>query len=410
MFHRLILICLITVSLFFPMAHTQEAKKSPFRTVIQALRPKKLKNPRVILPIFHPAKQKIDLSRIAFIPVIDDENDKVEKANTEEFVQTTLQYFVGEPGISVLDRKNTKRLFEEINFTKSGLVEEKNAIKYGKLVGASSLLLMDVIRLDTEESGTSDTVNGKIRYKCTTRVTLKATIQAVDISTGRMLAATTVEFSKSSTNTGDEPPSCPPTGHIRSQAFSEAAKSIKKHFLPWTESRNLVFFNGKRFNMKEAYYALESKDYAEAWELMSDGLAEAKMGGKPKFTSQAYYNMAVMNFSRGKFQLALRLLKQAHNLHPDSIYREFQSQIRDVLKLEAIREETGNENPAFSYYDQFNDQESKIADSRKELGLEENILRLKKLRDNGTISEREYITRRDKLLDDIMEPKEGDIQ
>ena len=79
-----------------------------------------------------------------------------------------INYFVGEPNITIVDRENLQNVIDEFEFGNMDMIDQSTALKVGKMVSASYL------------------ITGKITQKQHRR-TISAKI--IEIETGKIIGA-----------------------------------------------------------------------------------------------------------------------------------------------------------------------------------------------------------------------------
>lgn len=116
----------------------------------------------------------------------------------------------------VLDRQHIAQLTKEQDFQISGRVSDDSAVSVGQMIGASVLLVGDMVAYDYDESVTSSRntcTKGKnkkalcVDYTRVASAHVSVALKVIDAESGRVLAARTLESKdgKSTTNRDSEP-------------------------------------------------------------------------------------------------------------------------------------------------------------------------------------------------------------
>ena len=145
-------------------------------------------NPVVKVTITHPPSLGFKVKRVAFAPVTTE--------SAEELVSACVAGLSSGGQIEVLDRSNIEKVLKEQQFGVSGLVDPATVVKLGKLLGSPVLLIVKVFRFKvnhvplkkdssyTDKQGTHYSVT----YISKTQADFGASIQAIDLATGRIYA------------------------------------------------------------------------------------------------------------------------------------------------------------------------------------------------------------------------------
>ncbi len=173
--------------------------------------------------------------------------------------------------MEVVDRAHLDAVLKEQELGASGYVEPATIAKLGKLLGPSVLVIVNVNRSDlsrnrsTKEERSTDpkTKQEIVRHKRTsiTSLDFSATVQVVDLSTGRVFGAQRLEDAPSLSNTSyDGFPAHPRDSDVRRLAFETAKVKVLRMLLAWSEVRKLTFFDDDTFGMARAHQRLKSGD------------------------------------------------------------------------------------------------------------------------------------------------------
>mgnify|MGYP005805663681 CR=1 FL=1 len=303
-----------------------------------------LANPKVEVTVVHPPGLGLKVERLAFAPSRDLNSRELADALTADLVQSRQ--------VEVVDRAHLDAVLKEQELGASGFVEPATIAKLGKLLGPSVLVIVNVNRSDLsrnqsakeERSTDYKTKQEIVRIKRTsiTSLDFSATVQVLDLSTGRVFGAQRLEDAPSLSNTSYEGfPAYPRDSEVRRLAFETAKVKVLRMLLAWSEVRKLTFFDDEVFGMARAHDRLKARDLRGALELALDGLEQSKRdkGQKPKYYPRAQYNVGIIRFSQGQYEEALPYLRAALDMQPDaSIFQTALRECQDAIGLqEALR-------------------------------------------------------------------------
>ena len=282
-----------------------------------------LSNPKVTLNLTHPPGLGLKITKVAFGPATGDCSDQIIDAVISDFVSN---------GIEVIDRNNLTTLLAEHNLTLSGYVDKTSAAAIGKILGPSALIFIKVQRCATQQDKLTDketktNYETKKKYEVTafysrTRAFLKASVQTVDLATGRIFAAQTLDYSPELYNKSYEGyPEFPAEFDVQEKAFQMLVTSVHRMFLPWTEQTELYYYDDKDCGLKLAYQALKAGDVDQAYNLSQQNLETCKntSGVKDKVLAHAWYNMGMSHMIRYEYDQALEHFREAAKLRPGNI-------------------------------------------------------------------------------------------
>lgn len=364
-----------------------------------------LANPKVEVTLVHPPGMGLKVERLAFAPTRDSLSRELVDALTAELVQSRL--------VEVVDRAHVDALLREQELGASGYVEPETIARLGKLLGPSVLVVVHVNRSDlsrnqaTKEERSTDpkTKQELVRHKRTsiTSLDFSATVQVVDLSTGRVFGAQRLEAAPSLVNTSYEGfPPYPRDADVRRLAFESAKEKVLRMLLPWSEVRRLTFFDDDVFGMGKAHERLRAGDTRGALELALDGLEASRRdkSQKPKYYPRAHYNVGIIRFIQGQYEEALPALRAALDMQPDaSIFQTALKECQEAIALhEALRQserrvEPGPARPLPG--------PATPATAPGRPGPEERLQRLQELFKKGLLDKKEYEAKKAEILKEL---------
>ena len=227
-------------------------------------------------------------------------------------------------------------------------MEPATIARLGKLLGPSVLVIVNVNRSDvsrnqsTKEERSTDykTKQETVRLKRTsiTSLDFSATVQVVDLSTGRVFGAQRLEDTPSLANTSYEGfPAYPRDSDVRRLAFETAKVKVLRMLLAWSEVRKLTFFDDDVFGMAKAHERLKAGDLRGALDRAFDSLEQSKRdkGQKPKYYPRAHYNVGIIRFIQGNYEEALPYLRTALDMQSDaSIFQTALKECQEAITLQ----------------------------------------------------------------------------
>ena len=191
-----------------------------------------------------------------------------------------------------------------------------------------------------------------MRHKRTsiTSLDFSATVQVVDLSTGRVFGAQRLEDTPSLSNSSYEGyPAYPRDSDVRRLAFETAKVKVLRMLLSWSEVRKLTFFDDEVFGMAKAHERLKARDVRGALDLALEGLEQSKQdkGQKPKYYPRTQYNVGIIQFALGRYEEALPYLRAALDMQPDaSIFQTALQECQEAIALqEALRRAESRSEP-----------------------------------------------------------------
>jgi hypothetical protein len=155
-------------------------------------------------------------------------------------------------------------------------------------------------------------------YVSKTSAFLNASLQTVDLVTGRIFAARTFEYSQEKTNKSfDGYPDYPAEFILQDTNIARLVREVHRMFLPWTENRALTFYDDKKCDLKLAYNALKAGDMEEAFRISKQNLAACDKTAdvKDKLKAHANYNLGMCYMLRNDYDNALVYFRIASKLH-----------------------------------------------------------------------------------------------
>ena len=370
-----------------------------------------LANPKVEVTLVHPPGMGLKVERLAFAPSRD--------LNSRELVDALTADLVQSRQVEVVDRGHLDAVLREQELGANGYVEPATIAKLGKLLGPSVLVIVNVNRSDlsrnqaTKEERSTDykTKQEVVRLKRTsiTSLDFSATVQVVDLSTGRVFGAQRLEDTPSLSHHSYEGfPAFPRDADVRRLAFETAKVKVLRMLLSWTEVRKLTFFDDDTFGMARAHERLRAGDVRGALDLALDGLDQSKRdkGQKPKYYPRAQYNVGIIRFIQGNYEEALPYLRTALDMQSDaSIFQTALKECQEAIDLqEALRRAERRSEPAPRSEPVPHPQSEPMPKAQPTPGkasAEERLQKLQELYKKGLLDKKEYEAKKAEILKDL---------
>lgn len=310
-------------------------------------------NPTVSVEIEHPPDLPLIAEKIVFGPATGECSNEVVSAMRDRFAAK---------GLEVVGWENLDPVVAEHGVSFGGTLDRNSVDEMGRILGPSTLLAVRVTRCAAErqrftssekrKDSDSDSTYKVTIYHAKTLVLLDLSIQAADLTTGRIFDPESIVHSPSlQRKSEDGYPESPSMFDVQAIAFKRAFGNVSRMLLPQVQKRDLVFFDNKKCNLKAAYRALKNGEEERALNLSLEILdacknyPDRKLKGKKlqKILANAHYNAGVMHRIRGDLDAALEYLLEAERLRPVEIMAEAVADCREAIQsrdaMQGIREE-----------------------------------------------------------------------
>jgi hypothetical protein len=179
----------------------------------------------------------------------------------------------------------------------------------------------------------------------TVRSSISGTLQAVDLKSGRITKALPLDAVPVVTQRSrDAWPEGASTDEMQRQAVALIAAQVERVFLPWTEERELVFFDDKDCDLRSAAGLMKAGDIKGALEQSRRNVdtCRANPKAKDKHRRHALHNLATALFASGDAGAALPLFEEALRLGGDE---EQKQGLEDSGALVKLKSEAGQVEP-----------------------------------------------------------------
>lgn len=369
------------------------------------------KGSQITMTIQHDPLMKTPLSQIAFAEPSGKCADLLTDSLVADFAMN---------GATVIDRINFKRIMSEHKLNLGGAIDEKTAAKIGRLIGAGSLVFVkvhDCSSYKTKENRNS--VNGlgvKRTVVPTTRGSMKASIQVVNLTTGVTSAARVIdakaslsadEIDKSRVsrakdaamsflNGATQYEEYPAEEEVQTLLFANAVEQVHRLLFSWTETKQFLFFDDNECSLQVAFRLMQNGDYEGAAREAQASLDTCKNTPsiKPPILARAYYNRGMTYYVAEDYNNALAHLSQAARLDPNKVFTDAMS-VCNRARAEILAKGEGKPERVKA--------QSKTAESASgtKLSPEERLRRLDDLHKKKLISDGEYEQKRKEILGEM---------
>ena len=368
-------------------------------------------NPDIQVTLTHPPSLGLKVKRVAFAPV--------NTPAAEDLLSACIADLTHAGEIEVLDRGNIEKVMNEQKFTNSGLVDEKGAIELGRLLGSPVLIFVKVFQSEVKRIPLQSTQPGwtdkhgnwnppVTTYTSKTQVDFNASVQAVDLATGRIYSQKRIALSPSrQVSSPQGQPEFPSGTEVREQAVGMARDQVHKMLLSWTEQRKLIFYDDKDYGMKDAYKRLQLNDPRGALQKSLEALQSAKADAnvKPKYLGHTNYNVGMCQFILGDYQAALPFLRAARETDPShKIYAGAETECLGAIKLaeEMTRVDANSGKVALDTPKADAGPRAPEANgSNAGPSVEDRLQKLENLKKKGLVSPQEYKDKKAEIMKDL---------
>ncbi|WP_172675944.1 CsgG/HfaB family protein [Croceitalea dokdonensis] len=223
-------------------------------------------------------------------------------------------------GLKLIDRAKTKSLLKELDFQRSGYVDENQIRKIGKFYG-SGLIIFGRIQTDNFAQSI-DRNRSLIRNGCPVQkrlgvYRLDVNLKIIDLQTAEVLFSRTL---KSKINREGPKYDCQTPPSLNSVEFFQFAKEeigqqFRELFTVHQKEYEIDFQTHRKFNedLKKAITLLEIDDFDGGYAKIKEIAKETR---DEKAKSFALYNLAKMQLFNGEYDASLQNAKDAYLLNP----------------------------------------------------------------------------------------------
>lgn len=267
----------------------------------------RLSNPSVDVGLIHPPGIGLLPWRVVFAPSRGSCDDEVIADLTAALRAEGVEVAGRAAPIAAGESGAVGALSIAINVTRCDIAEDRRTRKFK--------------RTRTEGKGKNErTVTENVtEFISETTLDFRMNLEVTDVETAALLATKHFAYSPSRENRSEKGyPEYPPSGTLRDQANARAGEDLQRMFLPWTEFRQLVFFDDERCGMQTAWLALNAGDTEGALRL---SLANLEICGNDPEADAAtlarvHHNAGMTHFLLDDPTSALSYFEEAVALQP----------------------------------------------------------------------------------------------
>jgi hypothetical protein len=291
--------------------------------------------PKVAVKLQHPAITEWRLGTVAFLPPQGECATQV----MESVTQTLAKHRVSAGPVDL-----RTRLYEH-KVALPAFLGTAEVQSLGKHVDADTLLVVRLTRCGFPERksgwehpkdwlGFED--KKVIEYWVSVQTSISGTLQAVDLKGGRITKALPLDAVPVVTQRSrDSYPEGATYDEVQRQAVARIAAQIERVFLPWTEEREVVFFDDKDCDLKVASGLMKAGDIKGALTQSRKNVdtCRANPKAKEKHRRHALHNLATVLLASGEADAALPLFEEALRLGGDEEQKQGLQETTTLVKL-----------------------------------------------------------------------------
>jgi curli biogenesis system outer membrane secretion channel CsgG len=367
----------------------------------------KLTKPQITLNLTHPPRLGIKISKVAFGPSNGPCSDEILDLLSASLVSS---------GIEVLDRQNLQAVLAEQHLSLSGYVDQQSAVQMGKLLGPTALIFVKVSRCNVERKKNyfdTNTKQGVVRtYRSITEAHIRGTLQTIDLTTGKIFSASSIDKDGGLQNSSTEGvPEFPSEDQVRDSVYKGVAGEAATFFVNWSELKQLYFFNDKDCGLKHAFEVLRAGDIAGAAQASEENLTACKANppAKGNALAHAYYNAGLGYLLLNEHGKAMSYLTESEKLKGGDIVTDTIAQASKSAKLAAEMQRTTERTDRLeqAQADAKGRQPANAAGQQTAAvpgpaePLEDRLKKLDALFRNGLISKEEFDAKKTQLLKEL---------
>jgi hypothetical protein len=367
-------------------------------------------NPKIQIPITHAPAFPLKLTRVAF--------EVPQGPCSEELFDNVESAFL-ENDIEVLNRSHLDAVLREQGFGVSGLARQETAARVGELLGAQALVFLKVTTCKTSHLTDKKqrwTAGGPVTvYLRVTKGDFRGSVRVIDLTTGRTLK--TKPFQSSYSESSQE--GYPDDESVLERARELSIAQLRRLFFPWTESREVVFYedDDKFCSLEPGYNLLKAGDLEGALAAADASYSQCRdaPGAKPKMIGRAAYDLGVVQCLRGDFEAGLTNLGEAMRMNAGDVVTSAIAECRqakeaasrmdiyetDMATVQADLSEIGEKGAQAGGQSAHSGVPSPNGSRQTQSSVEDRLRSLQDLRKKGLIDEKEFQNRKAEILKDL---------
>lgn len=351
----------------------------------------RLANPEVRIPLGHPPDLGLPLRPVAVVPM---------DGNARELADAVRAELAG-GGAKLVDPAAVAWACAGENMASA---DAGTLARLHRRLGDAQLLLVFVSRAELQltRSSHGGKENGKpvTFQEAEARLHFEGRLQAGDLVSQRLYPP--VPFTAephASAESSQAPPPYPDPAALRIQALAGPRATAAHLLLPWSETLTETCFNDETYGLDKVQARLKAQDLEGAWELAHQAAqaARADIKGDAKYRSRAVYDLGLVAWLRGRPAEAQPLFQEALDLLPDASIPK--DALRDAKRAqdaaEALARWRSQPPPEVS---QARAGLPPAAGAGEGASPEARLKALKRLRDQGLITDADYAAKKADIL------------
>ncbi len=244
--------------------------------------------------------------------------------HAKDLAEQITQKLVESGRFDVVDRRHLKAVLKEQSLGASGLVDESTASELGRLLGASVLIFgriqEDVYKEEISSDKPYKTKKGKVHVRKRRKGTyrFRVSLKLIDVQNGKIL--TVKQFSATKSKQTSALDKTPPKID-KSTLYQSCMKSVGKQFIkviaPYKQRVSASFETDDLLPEVDGAIAFfNAGEWDEGLQMLKS--AAHKPGLNAEVKAKAFYNLGLAQIYNHQFEAAIRNIKQAIRLNPES--------------------------------------------------------------------------------------------
>lgn len=255
----------------------------------------------------------------------------------------------------IVDRSGLDQILKELTLSQSGLADEKNRVKPGKLMSASALITGRVEGRYSEELTRSESTcyNYKTekREPCTYyyrrgRYSTRGGIDVIDVQTGEILRSKVLDAVYKDMNSAtDALPAHIDRDSLRAKCLRDNIATFVRAISPWAETVMIPFVKDSAIpDLERGINQAKMGEIQEALKIFASSAwaAENNAKIKPEVIAKAYWDLGLAYEYTYEYDKAIEAFKKAYALAPrDRYIKEMSNAERLRIEKEKLDEQMG---------------------------------------------------------------------
>jgi hypothetical protein len=245
----------------------------------------------------------------------------------------------------VLDRVNLQKVLAEQDFHFTGRVDDATAARLGKILGPTALVFGRVSYCKTVVTTglvESDSRGRVVNYVSKTKGNVTASIQLVELTTGRVLKEKNYDGLAERVNRNPNgPPEAPDEHVVQLAALASWINQASHLLLPWNETVEFKIHNDdpsdKTWSLKHAADLMKTGQFEPAAAEFKSVVDQHQKDDSPdadKYMPKALYDLGIALTYAGRPNEGIKALQDSNLRHPDARITEAIDKARSIASLQ----------------------------------------------------------------------------